>query len=107
MIDVNKDTLGPYRLAGKLGEGGMGVVYRAEDPRLGREVAIKVLPAEVADSPERRKRFEREARATAGLNHPNILTIFEVGIEDVPRCPIRGWDGASPGRDEEASPKYS
>jgi serine/threonine protein kinase len=60
----------------------MGEVWRAKDTELGREVAIKVLPAEVADSPERRKRFEREARATAGLNHPNLLTIHDVGFED-------------------------
>ena len=59
----------------------MGEVWRARDTELDRQVAVKVLPAEVADSPERRKRFEREARATAGLNHPNILTIHEVGIE--------------------------
>ena len=57
----------------------MGEVYRARDPRLGREVAVKVLPAEVASDPERLARFEREARAVAALNHPNILTVFDVG----------------------------
>jgi WD40 repeat protein len=60
----------------------MGVVYRARDPRLGRDVAIKVLPGEVAGSPERLQRFEREARAVAALNHPNILTVFDVGMHD-------------------------
>ena len=75
-------TLGPYRLAGVIGVGGMGMVYRADDPRLHRQVAIKILPAEVADNAERQKRFEREAHATAGLNHPNLLTVFDIGIED-------------------------
>ena len=73
------DRLGRYELVDRLGAGGMGEVWRARDPSLGREVAIKVLPAEVADSPERRRRFEREARATAALNHPNLLTVHNVG----------------------------
>jgi serine/threonine protein kinase len=80
MDHLIRDTLGPYRLTGKIGEGGMGVVYRAEDPRLHRQVAIKVLPAKVADSAERQKRFEREARATAALNHSNLLTVHNVGV---------------------------
>jgi WD40 repeat protein len=71
--------LGPYEVLGLLGAGGMGEVYRARDPRLEREVAVKVLPAEVAGDPERLARFEREARAVAALNHPNILTVFDVG----------------------------
>ena len=75
-------TLGYYQITEKLGEGGMGVVYRARDLRLGRDVAIKVLPGELAGSPERLQRFEREARAVAALNHPNILTVFDVGMHD-------------------------
>jgi len=71
--------LGPYEILGPLGAGGMGEVYRARDPRLSREVAIKVLPANVASDPDRRTRFEREARAVAALSHPNILAIFDVG----------------------------
>jgi TolB-like protein/Tfp pilus assembly protein PilF len=73
--------LGVYEILGPLGAGGMGEVYRARDTRLGREIAIKVLPAEVASSPERLARLEREARTVAGLNHPNIVTLHSV--EDV------------------------
>jgi eukaryotic-like serine/threonine-protein kinase len=62
-----------------LGAGGMGEVYRAHDPRIGRDVAIKVLPQSVADDPERLRRFEREARAAGALSHPNLLTVFELG----------------------------
>ena len=67
-------TLLHYRIVDKLGEGGMGAVYRAEDTRLGREIAIKVMPAELAADAERRRRFEQEARAVAALKHPNIVT---------------------------------
>jgi len=73
------DHLGRYEILTSIGAGGMGEVWRARDTELGREVAIKVLPPKVADSPERRKRFEREARATAALNHPNLLTVHDVG----------------------------
>jgi serine/threonine protein kinase/tetratricopeptide (TPR) repeat protein len=73
--------LGVYEILGSLGAGGMGEVYRARDPRLGREVAIKVLPAEVAANAERLVRFEREARTVAALNHPNIVTLFSVENE--------------------------
>jgi serine/threonine protein kinase len=71
--------LGPYVLGPALGAGGMGEVYRAHDSRLGRDVAIKILPPDVADDPERLRRFESEARAAAALNHPNILSVYDVG----------------------------
>lgn len=73
--------LGPYEILAPLGAGGMGEVYRARDKRLGREVAIKVLPAAVAGDPDRLARFEREARALAQLSHPAILSIFDFGKE--------------------------
>src|SRR5688572_10884068 len=71
-------TLTHYRLEAELGHGGMGVVYRAVDERLGRPVAIKVLPAEATQDPDRRRRFIQEARAASALNHPHIVTIYEV-----------------------------
>ncbi|NIV45497.1 MAG: protein kinase, partial [Gammaproteobacteria bacterium] len=67
-----------YRLIEKIGEGGMGVVWKAEDTKLHRPVALKVLPEEMAADPDRRARFEREARAVAALNHPNIVTLHSV-----------------------------
>jgi TolB-like protein len=72
-------TLGPYQILALLGRGGMGEVYRAHDPRLGRDVAVKVILAELARNPERIQRFEREARAAGGLNHPNVCTILDFG----------------------------
>jgi serine/threonine protein kinase/formylglycine-generating enzyme required for sulfatase activity/dienelactone hydrolase len=74
--------LGPYEILSPLGAGGMGEVYRARDPRLGREVAIKVLPARLASDPEALARFEREARAVAALSHSNILAIHDFGSHD-------------------------
>ena len=71
--------LGAYRIVQSIGAGGMGEVYRARDTRLGRDVAVKILPAAVAADPDRRARFEREAQAIAALNHPNICTIHDVG----------------------------
>ncbi len=71
--------VGPYEVLSPLGAGGMGEVYRARDSRLGRDVAIKVLPAEFAADPERLRRFEQEARAVAALDHPNILAIHDIG----------------------------
>lgn len=71
-------VLGHYEISEKIGEGGMGEVYRARDTRLGRDIALKVLPDELAQDPERRRRFEREARAVAALKHPNIVTIHSV-----------------------------
>jgi len=74
--------LGPYEVVELLGRGGMGEVYRARDPRLGRDVAVKVLPADVAGDTHRLARFEREARAVAALNHPNVLSVYDVGSTD-------------------------
>jgi serine/threonine protein kinase len=73
--------LGPYTIVRSIGAGGMGEVYRAHDARLGRDVAIKVLPPDVADDPDRLRRFELEARAAASLNHPNILAVHDVGAD--------------------------
>jgi serine/threonine protein kinase len=77
-----RTRLGPYELLGSLGAGGMGEVYRARDTRLQREVAVKVLPAKLSSDAARLQRFEREARSASALNHPNIVTIHEVGQSD-------------------------
>jgi len=71
--------LGPYEILAPLGAGGMGEVYRARDTRVGREVAVKILPRDFAADPQRRRRFEQEARLAASLNHPNIVGLFDVG----------------------------
>src|SRR5512141_2374983 len=70
---------GPYEVLSAAGAGGMGEVYRARDTRLGREVAVKVLPEAFARDPERRGRFEREAKAVAALSHPNVLALYDFG----------------------------
>jgi eukaryotic-like serine/threonine-protein kinase len=81
-------VLGRYEIRSHLGSGGMGEVYLARDLRLDRNVALKILPGEVAADPDRMRRFEREARAASSLNHPNIITIHEIDGRDNP--PSRG-----------------
>lgn len=74
--------LGPYEILAPLGAGGMGEVYRAKDPRLGREVAIKVVPASFSADADRLRRFEQEAKAAGVLNHPNITAVYDIGSHD-------------------------
>ena len=74
--------LGPYEIVSPIGAGGMGEVYKARDPRLGRDVAIKILHETVSGEPDRLQRFEQEARAAGLLNHPNILAIYDIGTEN-------------------------
>src|SRR5438477_6887902 len=77
---MSPQAIGHYRVTAKLGEGGMGEVYRATDTKLGRDVAIKILPESFAHDPDRMARFRREAQVLASLNHPNIAAIY--GVED-------------------------
>jgi eukaryotic-like serine/threonine-protein kinase len=85
MALVPGDTVGPYRILALLGKGGMGEVYSARDERLGRDVAIKILPPSYATDAARLRRFDQEARAAAALNHPNILAVHDIGTyEDAP-----------------------
>ena len=81
-------SLNHYQVTAKIGAGGMGEVYRARDTRLGRDVAIKVLPTAFASDGARMKRFEQEARTLASLNHPNILVIHDVGMRDGTPYPV-------------------
>ena len=82
MAIPNGARFGPYEVVAPIGTGGMGEVYRARDTRLNRDVAIKILPAGIADNPVRRVRFEREAQAISRLNHPNICSVYDVGTQD-------------------------
>jgi eukaryotic-like serine/threonine-protein kinase len=82
MTLITGSRLGPYEIVALLGAGGMGEVYRAKDPRLGREVAIKVLPASFSQDADRLKRFEQEARAAGVLNHPNITAVYDLGSHE-------------------------
>src|SRR5215216_852167 len=87
MYIINSGTyLGRFVLLHLLGKGGMGEVWRAQDPRLGREVAIKILPPELAKDPDSQARFERESKILAALNHPCIAHIYEAG-EEIPNFP--------------------
>jgi len=79
--------LGPYEILAAIGAGGMGEVFRARDPRLGRDVAVKVLPGSLSNDPERLKRFEQEARAAGVLNHPNVTAVFDIGTNPVDGAP--------------------
>ena len=106
--------IGPYRVTAPLAKGGMGEVYRALDTRLGREVAIKLMPAAFSSDQDRLRRFEQEARAAGMLNHPNVLTIYDIGAhggapyivselltgetlrERLPGAPLRAPPGSRP-----------
>jgi len=79
MSPAPPQKVGPYEILAPLGSGGMGQVFRARDPRLNREVALKLLPPEYSADPVRKQRFEQEARAIAALNHPGIVSIYDVG----------------------------
>src|SRR5207302_1900603 len=82
-MPLNSGTrIGPYEIQSPLGAGGMGEVYRARDTRLDRSVAVKILPASFASDPDRLRRFEQEARSVAALNHPNILSVHDLGTHD-------------------------
>ena len=82
MALASGSKLGPYEIVAPLGTGGMGEVYRARDARLDRMVAIKILPPELSANPDRRQRFEGEARTISSLNHPHICALYDVGQQD-------------------------
>src|SRR5213594_3196545 len=82
MTIIAGTKLGRYEIISQLGAGGMGEVYRARDEKLNRDVAIKVLPATLSQDADRLRRFEQEAQAAGALNHPNILSVYDVGTHD-------------------------
>ena len=85
--------LGPYEIQSQLGAGGMGEVYRANDTRLDRTLAIEVLPEHVASDPDLKQRFEREAKTISSLNHPHICTLFDIGEQDdIEPVPLEGTE---------------
>jgi len=95
MLDAG-DKLGPYEILSPISAGGMGEVYKARDTRLGRNVALKILPDRLANDPDRRARFETEARAASALNHPGIVTIHDIGnVDGVAYIVTEFIDGAS------------
>jgi len=105
MTHQDGSALGPYRIVSRLGVGGMGEIYRAHDDRLDRDVAIKILPADVASDPERLERFDREARARAALNHPNIVAVHDIGrTGDVTYVVMELIDGATLREELESRP---
>src|SRR6476469_5833106 len=91
------NTVGHYRIVARIGAGGMGEVFLAEDTRLGRKAAIKFLPAELAGNQERRQRFLTEAKAASALNHPHVCTVYDVGetAEGIPFIAMEFVDGDS------------
>src|SRR5438067_5227128 len=99
-----QDTIAHYRIISKLGEGGMGAVYRATDTKLGRDVAIKVLPESFANDPDRLARFTREAQVLASLNHPNIAAIYGVEQGALVMELVEGDDLRGPLEEERALP---
>src|SRR5436190_16390928 len=101
---MTPQPIGHYRLSSKLGEGGMGAVYRATDTKLGREVAVKVLPDSFAGDPDRLTRFTREAQVLASLNHPNIGAIYGVEDRAIVLELVEGNALTGPLREEEALP---